>query len=99
MALSAAERETNITWSDADSGLATIYTCQAPMIRKLEKNPSARLIETHYDEDGRETGREYEFPVALITLRSAKRKGVRQLSEAHKQALQAGRKRNQSKAA
>lgn len=44
MSLTAIERETIIVMSD-DSKLATVWTCQRSMIRKLKANPDASLRE------------------------------------------------------
>lgn len=62
----AAERETVIVWSDADQ-VVTVNTSQRPVITQLEKNPSARLIET----DG--TNFMFELSMGLVTLRKGKR--------------------------
>lgn len=60
------ERETVITWSDADS-VIQITTSQRPMITSLKNNPSAKLIETSQDVHI------FEIPLGLITVRKGKR--------------------------
>ncbi len=65
---SPAERETVITWSDADEGKAIIYTCQPPMMRVLRKHPHARLAEEYRSETGKVTGAEFEIPVACLAI-------------------------------
>ena len=62
------ERETVITWTDADAGKAVIYTCQPPMIRILRKHPHARLVEEQRSQAGKVTGVEYEIPVACLAI-------------------------------
>lgn len=62
----AAERETVITWSDADQ-VINISTAQARMITQLKNNPSATLVEiadgTHF----------FELPLGLITVRKGRK--------------------------
>ena len=71
----AAERETNITWSDADEGLAHIYTAQPPLMRKLAKHSQARLIVRHTDDRGRVSGEEWDLPLeCIVHLRAGKRR-------------------------
>lgn len=62
------ERETVITLSDADQGVATIYTCQPPMARLLRRHPHARLLEEHREQGGRVTGVEFELPFACLAI-------------------------------
>lgn len=66
--LSDSERETVITWSDADGGVAVIYTCQPPMMRLLSRHPHARLVGEHRSTGGEIVGAEYEIPVACLAL-------------------------------
>jgi hypothetical protein len=66
----AAERETVISWSDADQ-VITINTAQARQITDLKNNPVATLLET----DG--TNFRFELPIGLITIRKGKRQGVK----------------------
>jgi hypothetical protein len=82
MSLTAAERETVITLNDED-GHACIYTAQRPVITKLKKNPSARLIEEGKF-DGSVWAR-FELPAGLLSLRSTRVK--RELSEEAKEGL------------
>ncbi len=79
----ASDRETNIGWTDADDGVATVYTCQPPMMRKLARHPLATLQERFTDEDGRVTGEAWHLPVECIAIRPGRRK----LSQAQKEAL------------
>ena len=67
MSLTAPERETVITFSDADD-TATIHTHQRPVITKLEKNPAAKKIED-ISFDGT-AGAVFELPADLISFRS-----------------------------
>jgi hypothetical protein len=67
VSLTAPERETVITMTDAD-GVAEIYTAQRPIITKLKKNPAATLLE-----EGKFEGpawARFELPKALISFRS-----------------------------
>jgi hypothetical protein len=47
MSLTAPERETVITFSDADD-TATVHTHQRRIITKLKNNPAAELVEGHF---------------------------------------------------
>lgn len=67
------ERETIITWSDADGDLAHVYTCHAPMVRLLRKHPEARLLAEHRSERGAITGVEYELPVTCLAIFTRRR--------------------------
>jgi hypothetical protein len=82
LSLTAPERETVITFSDADE-TATIHTHQRRVITKLRNNPSAELIED-ISFDGT-AGAVFEIPADLITFRSGRRKG-RSLTEAQRAA-------------
>jgi len=62
----AAERETVITWSDADQ-VVTITTSQQRQITQLKKNTAATLIES----DG--VNFRYELPIGMITIRKGKK--------------------------
>ncbi len=62
------ERETVITWTDADHGRAHVFTCQPPMVRLLRKHPQARLLAEHRSEGGNLVGVEYELPVACLAI-------------------------------
>jgi len=76
MSLTAPERETVITLSDAEY-VAHVYTAQRPLITKLKKNPAATLIE-----EGTFEGSAYarfELPSGLISFRSGRSK--RELSD------------------
>jgi len=68
-----AERETVITWTNADAGTATIYTCQKPIMRRLRNHPHARLVEQR---DGGET---WEIPVKCVSLRKLYAGGRRKM--------------------
>jgi len=67
MSLTAVERETVVTFNDADEA-AHVYTTQRPIITKLKANPAARLIEEGVF-DGTAWAR-FELPKALISFRS-----------------------------
>jgi hypothetical protein len=68
--LTAYERETVITFSDADE-LATIVTHQRKTITKLEHNPLARKVEDL--PHGSQPGGRFELPKELLTFRTKKR--------------------------
>jgi hypothetical protein len=76
VSLTAPERETVITFSDADD-TATVHTHQRRIITKLRNNPAATEIED-LTFDGT-AGAVFEIPADLISFRSKKREG-RQLS-------------------
>ena len=82
MMLTAAERETNIQWSDADKR-ARIYTCQRRMQAKLAKHPRARLVKQYTDENGNVTGEYWKLPIRCIRIIPGKK---RELSEAQREA-------------
>jgi hypothetical protein len=71
LSLTAPERETVITFSDADE-TATVHTHQRRIMTKLGNNPAAELIED-LTFDGT-AGAVFEIPADLITFRSARRK-------------------------
>jgi hypothetical protein len=79
MSLTAPERETVITTSDADDHIR-IWTAQRPMITKLKANPAATLIDEGFH--GRSAWAEFHVPAGLLTIRSGKRK----MSEAQREA-------------
>jgi hypothetical protein len=62
----AAERETVITWSDADQ-VISVHTSQAKVITQLTKNAAATLVWRDGDEH------RFELPLGLVTLRNGKR--------------------------
>jgi hypothetical protein len=62
----AAERETVITWSDADQ-VVTVTTSQQRQITQLKKNTAAVLLES----DG--VNFRYELPLGMITIRKGKK--------------------------
>jgi hypothetical protein len=71
VSLTAPERETVITTSDAD-GTATIWTAQRPVITKLKNNPAATLIEEgHY---GTSVWARFELPAGLVSFRTVRRR-------------------------
>jgi hypothetical protein len=41
----AAERETSITWSDADGRVATVRTAQRPMVTRLQRIRGAERVD------------------------------------------------------
>jgi hypothetical protein len=71
LSLTAQERETVITFSDADD-TATIHTHQRRIITKLLHNPSATKVED-LTVDG-SAGAVFEIPAELISFRSGRRK-------------------------
>jgi hypothetical protein len=71
MSLTAAERETVITFSDDDE-TATVHTHQRRIITKLSNNPAAKLVED-ISFDG-SAGGVFELPADLISFRSGRRK-------------------------
>jgi hypothetical protein len=72
MSLTAAERETVITFCDEDD-MATVHTHQRRIITKLQNNPAAVMVE-RIDFDGT-AGAVFELPVWAISLLSKKRRG------------------------
>lgn len=64
----AAERETVVTWSDADEGTATIYTAQRPVMRKLRAHPLAQLV------DARDGGETWTLPARCVAFRKPRRR-------------------------
>jgi hypothetical protein len=70
MSLTAPERETVITFSDADD-MATVHTHQRRIITKLKNNPAAELIEDiSFDVT---PGAVFELPAHRISFRGPKR--------------------------
>jgi hypothetical protein len=86
MSLTAPERETIITFSDADD-TATIHTHQRRVITKLKNNPAAEQVEDISFEGS--PGAVFELPAQLISFRS----GRRRLTEAQRQAAVANLRR------
>ena len=72
MSLTAAERETVITFSDEDD-TAMVHTHQRRIITKLKNNPAAELVED-ISFDGT-AGAVFELPVWAISFLTRKRKG------------------------
>ena len=70
MGFSALERETVITFNDAEP-MASIYTAQRPVITKLKKNNSARLVEERHFEGSPYAW--FEIPKEFVSLRSKAR--------------------------
>jgi hypothetical protein len=71
VSLTAPERETVITFSDADD-TTTVHTHQRRIITKLRNNPAATEIED-LSHDGT-AGAVFEIPAELISFRSGRRK-------------------------
>lgn len=71
MSLTAPERETIITTSDADDELR-IWTAQRPVITKLKKNVAAVLVAEGVHEGS--VWAEFRLPADLLTFRSGKRR-------------------------
>ena len=67
------EREVLIHFDMASGGMAHVYTAWPGWYSRLLRNPSARLLEVHRDEQGWITGAEFEVPAALIFIRSKRR--------------------------
>jgi hypothetical protein len=72
LSLTAPERETVITFSDADE-TATVHTHQRRIITKLKNNPAATLVEDLTFEGT--AGAVFELPVWAISFLSKKRRG------------------------
>ena len=64
--LTAPERETVVTVSDADEQM-TVWTAQRPMITKLRKNPAAVLLEE--GKIGSSVWARFQVPADLLTIR------------------------------
>ncbi|HLW60648.1 MAG TPA: hypothetical protein VKV57_12085 [bacterium] len=67
------EREVVIQFDMASGGMALVFTSWPGWYSKFRRNPSARLLEVHRDEQGRLTGADFELPVALVSTRSKRR--------------------------
>ena len=70
MSLTAAERETIITLSDADD-TARVWTAQRPIITKLKKNPLATLVDEGVHDGS--VWADFELPVSMLSFRSKQR--------------------------
>lgn len=73
MSLTPAERETVITFNDAEE-CAQVLTHQRPIITKLKKNPAARLIEEGVFETT--PWARFEIPKRMVSFRSQERKAT-----------------------
>ncbi len=73
MSLTASERETVITFNDADDD-AEVFTHQRPVITKLKKNPEARLIEEGVFESTRWA--RFAIPRRYVTFRRKRREAT-----------------------
>ena len=73
MSLTAPERETVITFSDADD-TALVYTHQRRIITKLRRNPLAREVED-ISHDGT-AGAVFELPADRISFLGTRRKAT-----------------------
>jgi hypothetical protein len=71
LSLTAPERETVITFNDADEA-ATIHTHQSRIITKLLNNPAATKVDDLTFEGS--VGAVFEIPADLISFRSGRRK-------------------------
>jgi hypothetical protein len=71
----AAERETTIQWSDADGGMATIFTAQRPMLTRLRRLQGATRLDVQRTKGGVWLGETWEVPVACISIRNPRRLG------------------------
>jgi|SRR5215469_17059502 len=79
-----AERETSITWSDADNGLAIVWTAQRPMVTRLAKIRGAERVEVHRTEAGVWTGETWHAPIGAVLPRNP---GRRTYTEAQRSAM------------
>jgi hypothetical protein len=70
----AEERETSITWSDADTGVATIWTGQRPMVTRLAKIRGAERLEVHRTAGGEWAGETWRVPLAAVLPRNPARR-------------------------
>ena len=86
MSLTAPERETVITFSDADE-TATIHTHQRRIITKLKNNPAATQVDDLWFDGS--PGAVFELPVWAISFLSKKRKGGAGNAEALRRAREA----------
>lgn len=68
--LTAPERETVCTLSDADE-LMTVWTAQRPMITKLRRNPAAVLLEE--GKIGSSVWARFQVPSGLLTIRNPRK--------------------------
>jgi hypothetical protein len=73
MSLNALERETVITFNDAED-MAQVHTHQRPVITKMKKNPTARLIEEGVFETT--PWARFEIPKNMLSFRSKERKAT-----------------------
>jgi hypothetical protein len=74
MALTAAERETVITWSDEDERIS-VQTCQRKVVTQLLANPSAEIVEDKTFEGTRFVTA--LLPLGGITIRKAAKGTIR----------------------
>jgi hypothetical protein len=88
LSLTAPERETVITFNDADD-TATIHTHQRRIITKLLNNPAATKVDD-LSFDG-SAGAVFEIPADLISFRSGRRKLSPQQAQAAAANLAQGR--------
>jgi hypothetical protein len=63
MTLSKEERETTITFTEAD-GMATVYTCSKAIMKRLDKNPMATVIKSD------EYSKTYKVPIGCVLPRN-----------------------------
>lgn len=91
-ALTAAERETVVNWSDADDEM-TVWTAQRPIITKLKRNPAARLVDEGHH--GTTAWALFTLPVGLLTFRAPRtgRKLSPEQRQQNAERLRAGRQR------
>ena len=69
----AAERETVIWWSDADDGIAVVWTAQRPIVTRLQRIRGAERVEVHRTDGGAWTGETWRVPVAAVLPRNPAR--------------------------
>lgn len=69
-----AERETVVSWTGADEGMAHVYTSDPRMMRRLSRHPKAKLVETHMAGKA-VTEAEYDLPLeCIVHLRAGRRR-------------------------
>ena len=65
--MEAAEKETSITWSDADT-VAYVFTAQQPIVRRLRRIKGAALVDIQRADNGQWLGENWTVPIAAIRI-------------------------------
>ena len=73
--MEAAERETSITWSDADT-IAYVFTAQKPIIRRLKKIKNAALVDVQHSENGQWIGENWTVPITAVRLTNPRKSNM-----------------------